>query len=158
MVSQRERLEDIQNYAETLEELKFNSKPHISTLTELARDYGKNRQGREVIKIIEKRIANKDTPITQKLPTLYLLDSILKNHPDNYKQHIEEILASVFENTFSSSDKKIAMAMYKLRQTWTPWFQHKTLYDLDVRAKNLDKAWPIIGNPSKSVSGRFRFT
>jgi len=41
MVSQRERLEDIQNYAETLEELKFNSKPHISTLTELARDYGK---------------------------------------------------------------------------------------------------------------------
>ena len=158
MVSQQERLEDIQSYAETLEELKFNSKAHISTLTELAKDFGKSRQGREVIKIIEKRIANKDTPITQKLPTLYLLDSILKNHPDNYKQHIEEILASVFENTFSSSDKKIAMAMYKLRQTWSPWFQHKTLYDLDVRAKNLDKAWPIIGNPSKSVSGWFRFT
>ena len=59
MVSQRERLEDIQNYAETLEELKFNSKPHISTLTELARDYGKNRQGREVIEIIKKRIVNK---------------------------------------------------------------------------------------------------
>jgi hypothetical protein len=66
MVSQRERLEDIQNYAETLEELKFNSKPHISTLTELARDYGKNRQGREVIEIIKKRIVNKETPITQK--------------------------------------------------------------------------------------------
>ena len=59
MVSQRERLEDIQNYAETLEELKFNSKPHISTLTELARDYGKNRQGREVIEIIKKRIVSK---------------------------------------------------------------------------------------------------
>jgi len=135
MVSQRERLEDIQNYAETLEELKFNSKPHISTLTELARDYGKNRQGREVIEIIKKRIVSKETPITQKMPTLYLLDSILKNHPDNYKQHIEEILASVFEVTFSSGDEKIRMAMYKLRQTWTPWFQYKTLYDLDMRTK-----------------------
>jgi hypothetical protein len=62
MVSQRERLEDIQNYAETLEELKFNSKPHISTLTELARDYGKNRQGREVIEIIKKRIVSKVRP------------------------------------------------------------------------------------------------
>jgi len=152
MVSQRERLEDIQNYAETLEELKFNSKPHISTLTELARDYGKNRQGREVIEIIKKRIVSKETPITQKMPTLYLLDSILKNHPDNYKQHIEEILASVFEVTFSSGDEKIRMAMYKLRQTWTPWFQYKTLYDLDMRTKKLDKAWPIIENPSKSGS------
>ena len=92
------------------------------------------------------------------MPTLYLLDSILKNDPDNYKQHIEKILALVFEVTFSSGDEKIRMAMYKLRKTWTPWFQHKTLYDLDVRAKNLDKAWPIIGNPSKSVSGWFRFT
>lgn len=153
MVSQRERLEDIQNYAETLEELKFNSKPHISTLTELARDYGKNRQGREVIEIIKKRIVAKETPITQKMPTLYLLDSILKNHPDNYKQHIEEILASVFEVTFSSGDEKIRMAMYKLRQTWTPWFQYKTLYDLDMRTKKLDKAWPIIENPSKGGSG-----
>ena len=87
------------------------------------------------------------------MPTLYLLDSILKNHPDNYKQHIEEILASVFEVTFSSGDEKIRMAMYKLRQTWTPWFQYKTLYDLDMRTKKLDKAWPIIENPSKSGSG-----
>ena len=59
MVSPREKLEDIENYADTLEELKFNSKPHISTLTELARDYGKNRQAEEVIKIIEKRIMHK---------------------------------------------------------------------------------------------------
>ena len=59
MLSQREKLEDIQNYAETLEELKFNSKPHISTLTELARDYGKNRQGREIIEIIKSRIIHK---------------------------------------------------------------------------------------------------
>merc|ERR1711971_1336961 len=87
------------------------------------------------------------------MPTLYLLDSILKNHPDNYKQHIEEILASVFEVTFSSGDEKIRMAMYKLRQTWTPWFQYKTLYDLDMRTKKLDKAWPVIENPSKSGSG-----
>jgi hypothetical protein len=152
MLSQKERLEDIQSYAETLEELKFNSKAHISNLTGIAKDLGKNRQGREVIKIIKKRIVSKETPITQKMPTLYLLDSILKNHPENYKLHIEEILASVFEVTFSSGVEKIRMALYKLRQTWTPWFEYKTLYDLDVRTRSLDKAWPIIGNPSKNVS------
>jgi len=144
MVSQREQLEDIQNYADTLEELKFNSKPHISTLTELARDYGKNRQAKDVIKIIVDRILHKDTPIVHKMPTLYLLDSILKNHPDNYKDHIEKILVQAFECVFSNGDEKIRAAMHKLRMTWTPWFYWTTLNDLDKKINKIDRAWPII--------------
>jgi len=148
MVSQREQLkeqlEDIQNYADTLEELKFNSKPHISTLTELARDYGKNRQAKDVIKIICDRILNKETPITHKMPTLYLLDSILKNHPDNYKDLIEKILVPAFECVFNHGDEKIRASMHKLRMTWTPWFYWQTLNDLDKRINKIDKAWPII--------------
>jgi len=148
MVSQREQLkeqlEDIQNYADTLEELKFNSKPHISTLTELARDYGKNRQAKDVIKIICDRILNKETPITHKMPTLYLLDSILKNHPDNYKDLIEKILVPAFECVFNHGDEKIRASMHKLRMTWTPWFYWQTLNDLDKRINKIDKAWPVI--------------
>jgi len=144
MVSQREQLEDIQNYADTLEELKFNSKPHISTLTELARDYGKNRQAKDVIKIIVDRILHKDTPIVHKMPTLYLLDSILKNHPDNYKDLIEKSLVQAFECVFNHGDEKIRAAMHKLRMTWTPWFYWTTLNDLDKRINKIDRAWPII--------------
>jgi len=144
MVSQREQLEDIQNYADTLEELKFNSKPHISTLTELARDYGKNRQAKDVIKIIVDRILLKETPITHKMPTLYLLDSILKNHPDNYKDLIEKILVQAFECVFNHGDEKIRASMHKLRMTWTPWFYWTTLNELDKRINKIDKAWPII--------------
>lgn len=144
MVSQKEKLEDIDNYADTLEELKFNSKPHISTLTELARDYGKNRQAGEVIKIIEKRIMSKDTPITHKMPTLYLLDSILKNHPTEYKRPIEAALAKVFVCVFSNGDEKIRAAMFKLRQTWAPWFEYEILNVLDIRVQKIDPNWPII--------------
>jgi len=144
MVSQREQLEDIRNYADTLEELKFNSKPHISTLTELARDYGKNRQAKDVIKIIVDRILLKETPIAHKMPTLYLLDSILKNHPDNYKDLIEKILVQAFECVFNHGDEKIRASMHKLRMTWTPWFYWTTLNELDKRINKIDKAWPII--------------
>jgi len=144
MVSQREQLEDIRNYADTLEELKFNSKPHISTLTELARDYGKNRQAKDVIKIIVDRILLKETPIAHKMPTLYLLDSILKNHPDNYKDLIEKILVQAFECVFNHGDEKIRASMHKLRMTWTPWFYWTTLNELDKRINRIDKAWPII--------------
>jgi len=142
MVSPREKLEDIETYADTLEELKFNSKPHISTLTELARDYGKNRQAEEVIKIIEKRIMHKDTPITHKLPTLYLLDSILKNHSNEYKRPIEAVLAKVFVCVFSNGDEKIRLAMFKLRQLWTPFFEYEILNVLDIQVRKIDSNWP----------------
>jgi len=143
MVSPREKLEDIETYADTLEELKFNSKPHISTLTELARDYGKNRQAGEVIKIIEKRIMHKDTPITHKMPTLYLLDSILKNHSNEYKRPIEAVLTKVFVCVFSNGDEKLRAAMFKLRSTWTEIFEYEILNVLDKRVQKIDPNWPI---------------
>merc|ERR1712223_738598 len=121
---------------------KFNSKPHISTLIELARDYGKNRQAGEVIKIIEKRIMHKDTPITHKMPTLYLLDSILKNHSYEYMRPIESVLTKVFVCVFSNGDEKIRTAMYKLRLTWTEVFGYEILNVLDTRVRKIDPAWP----------------
>jgi len=38
--------------------------------------------------------------------------------------------------------------MYKLRQTWNEVFPPRTLYDIDVRVKKIDPAWPITANPS----------
>ena len=78
------------------------------------------------------------------MPTLYLLDSILKNHPDNYKDLIEKILVQAFECVFNHGDEKIRASMHKLRMTWTPWFYWTTLNELDKRINKIDKAWPII--------------
>lgn len=47
--------EDAQNYRETLKELTFNSRPHIVTLTELARDYGRSIP-QAIVHLIEARI------------------------------------------------------------------------------------------------------
>ena len=37
--------------------------------------------------------------------------------------------------------------MYKLRQTWQDIFPYKTLYDIDVKTKYIDPAWPITAKP-----------
>lgn len=33
--------------------------------------------------------------------------------------------------------------MFKLRQTWTPFFTNLCLYNVDTRAHDIDRAWPI---------------
>lgn len=40
-------------------------------------------------------------------------------------------------------DEKTRLAMYKLRQTWTPYFSNLTLHNLDTRTHYIDPAWPI---------------
>ena len=47
--------EDAQQYKESLEELTFNSRPHIVNLTELARDYGR-KIPQAIVCLIEKKI------------------------------------------------------------------------------------------------------
>lgn len=33
--------------------------------------------------------------------------------------------------------------MFKLRQTWAPFFTNLSLYNLDTRTHDIDPAWPI---------------
>ncbi len=33
--------------------------------------------------------------------------------------------------------------MFKLRQTWSPFFTNLSLYNLDTRTHDIDPAWPI---------------
>ncbi len=33
--------------------------------------------------------------------------------------------------------------MFKLRQTWPPFFTNLSLYNLDTRTHDIDPAWPI---------------
>ncbi|KAK2163156.1 hypothetical protein LSH36_84g01011 [Paralvinella palmiformis] len=131
-------------YKTSLEDLTFNSKPVINMLTMVAEeniDYAE-----QIVGVIEERL-NKVHP-SQKLPVLYLIDSILKNiknstYHDLFKTNIVTLFAAVFEKV----DEKTRQAMYKLRQTWTDIFGNKKLYSLDVRISQIDPAWPITAKP-----------
>lgn len=89
-----------------------------------------------------------------KLPLLYLLDSILKNHTRPYhdllQQNIVSIFAHVFHNVPREHAEKVRTALYKLRTTWTDnYFSLTKLNQLDRKIQTLDPQWPII--PSKKA-------
>jgi hypothetical protein len=49
-------------------------------------------------------------------------------------------------------DENNRKAMYKLRQTWQEIFPYRTLYEIDVRTKYIDPAWPITAKPPRPVA------
>ena len=93
-------------------------------------------------------------PHTLKLPLLYLLDSILKNHTRPYhdllQQNIVSVFAHVFHNVPRERAEKDRTLLYKLRLTWTDtYFSITKLNQLDKKIQTLDPNWPLI--PSKKV-------
>ena len=79
------------------------------------------------------------------MPTLYLVDSILKNHPNPYKPLFakDKVIVDMFVHVFSCEREKGRASLYKLRQTWTPLFHNDILLALDKNVKKIDNAWPI---------------
>ena len=88
----------------------------------------------------------------QKLPQLYLLDSIIKNHTAPYASLFQQNLVSVFAGVFQACpNEKIRAQLFKLRSTWGPFFTYAKLNQLDRRVKEIDPAWPV------QVSASVRF-
>jgi len=93
-------------------------------------------------------------PPTQKLPCLYLIDSIIKNvdaSKGNYKELFGRKMSFSFCDVFEKVDEKTRMAMFKLRNTWPDLFDNKILYAIDVGANRVDPAWPITAPPPPNV-------
>lgn len=133
-------------YSEDLETLTFNSKPVINSMTELANEYSSDF-AHIIVRCIEDKIKMVET--TQKLPLLYLLDSILKNHTRPYhdllQQNIVSIFAHVFQYVQRDQAAKVRSALHKLRLTWTDnYFSLTKLNQLDRKIQTLDPNWPII--------------
>lgn len=136
-------------YSEDLERLTFNSKPIINSMTELANDYSSDFP-HVIVRAIEDKIQT--APGGQKLPFLYLLDSILKNHTKPYHELLQQNIVAVFSHVFQNAPRpeaeKIRSSLYKLRLTWTDnYFTLNTLLQLDNKIKTMDPNWPVV--PSK---------
>ncbi|CAI5773462.1 PCF11 cleavage and polyadenylation factor subunit [Podarcis lilfordi] len=127
------------DYQSSLEDLTFNSKPHINMLTILAEE--NVQHAKDIVSLIEAQVAK--APSNEKLPVMYLMDSIVKNVGREYLAAFTKNLVATFVNVFEKVDENTRKSLFKLRSTWDEIFPLKKLYALDVRVNSVDPAWPI---------------
>ncbi|XP_030216244.1 pre-mRNA cleavage complex 2 protein Pcf11 [Gadus morhua] len=134
-------------YQSSLEDLTFNSKPHINMLTILAEE--NLHFAKDIVAIIEAQISK--APSSEKLPVLYLVDSIVKNVGGEYLAVFAKNLVTSFICVFEKVDENIRKSLFKLRSTWDDVFPLPKLYALDIRVNSQDTAWPVKPLPAKHL-------
>lgn len=103
-----------EQYAASLQELTFNSRPIIEAHTLLAEE--NTAHALEIVVAIEERI-EKAIP-SQKLYSLYLLDSISKNIGLPYTNLFSNNLFKTFTRTYGLVDDPTRCKLIKLFKTW----------------------------------------
>ncbi|KAK7083093.1 hypothetical protein SK128_015199 [Halocaridina rubra] len=129
-------------YSSSLSDLSMNSKPLITMLTMLAEE--NLAHASVIVKVIEKHIHS----APNKLPLMYLIDSILKNVGKDYTKLFAQNIISIFTFVFEKVDERTRKKLYELRHTWNEIFPKSKLYMLDTKVHLVDPAWPVAATGS----------